>query len=303
MKLFYFEAPEGNVGDDLNKWLWPQILGDKLDDDKEHLIIGIGTLLNHRIPPAKKYTVLTSGVGYGDMPNLAHGSWEYIGLRGPLSKEKMSVTEDISLLDGAYLLPNYLKIPREIQHSFGYIPHVDSMINGLWQEVADIGQFKLIDPRWPVEKFIQALLSCEQVVTEAMHGAIMADAYNVPWQPTKAYDYINDFKWKDWAGSLNMEVTLNTIEPTWKGDTNEGLKRTFINNVKRILVHVGLGSKNWTPVLPRRSSKKHLQFVAKKINENATKLPFQLSDNILRQEKTKLLIERIENKFGITIKK
>ena len=301
MKLFYFEAPEGNVGDDLNKWLWPRILGDKLDDNEEHLIIGIGTLLNHKIPPAKKYTVLTSGVGYGDMPNLSQGEWDYVGLRGPLSKQSMSVTEDISLLDGAYLLPHFLECPRVIKHKFGYVPHVDSVINGLWEETAKIGEFKLIDPRWPVEKFINELLSCENVVTEAMHGAIMADAYGVPWQPTKAYDYINDFKWNDWAGSLNMEIAFNIIEPTWKGDQGESIKRILINNVKRTLKFAGLASADWTPVKPRQSKAAHLKMVADKINFNASNMPFQVSDKKLRKEKTAQLIKSIEDKFAVSI--
>jgi hypothetical protein len=301
MKLFYFEAPEGNVGDDLNKWLWPKILGDRLDNDEDHLIIGIGTLLNHKIPPAKKYTVLTSGVGYGDLPDQSKGDWDYVGLRGPLSKEKMSVKDDISLLDGAYLLPYYLKCPRVIKHKFGYVPHVDSMVNGLWRETAEIGQFKLIDPRWSVEKFISELLSCEQVVTEAMHGAIMADAYGVPWQPTKAYDYINDFKWKDWASSLNMKVSFNLIKPTWKGDQGKSTKRILINNVKRTLVRLGIQTASWTPVLPRKSSAKQLKSVADNINNNASNLPFYLSNENLRKEKTEFLMNSIEKKFGIAI--
>ncbi|AEE24146.1 hypothetical protein Glaag_3212 [Glaciecola sp. 4H-3-7+YE-5] len=302
MKLFYFEAPEGNVGDDLNKWLWPKILGEKLDQDDSHLLIGIGTLLNHKIPLAKKYTVLTSGVGYGDLPNLRHGEWDFVGLRGPLSKEKMDVASNIPLLDGAYLLPLYLQVPKLSKHKFGYIPHVDSITNGVWEDVAKAGDFKLLDPRWPVEKFINELLSCEKVVTEAMHGAIMADAYGVPWQPTKAYQYINDFKWQDWAKSLNMEVKLNIIQPTWKGDQGEPIKRVLINNVKRGLQYSGIYSKNWTPVLPRTSSASHIKHVAEQIHFNASNLEFYLSDDKLRKEKTDLLIDHIEKKFDISLK-
>ena len=33
MKLYYYKAPLGNFGDDLNPWLWPRLLPDIFDDD------------------------------------------------------------------------------------------------------------------------------------------------------------------------------------------------------------------------------------------------------------------------------
>lgn len=297
MKLFYFKAPQGNVGDDLNAWLWPKLLSSILDDDDDHLLIGIGTLLNHKIPLAKKYTVLTSGVGYGDLPNVCQGEWSYIGLRGPLSQKALNVKEDISLLDGAYLLPRYLPQPLQTAYKLGYIPHVDSMINGLWQEVSDIAGIRLIDPRWPVDKFVKEVCSCEKIITEAMHGAIISDAYGVPWQPSKAYDYINEFKWRDFSNSLNMNIKLNLIEPTWKGDIGENFKRKAINTIKRMANTSGFSSENWTPVLPSRSSQKTVDRVAMSLLFNANKLEFYLSDINLREQKTDLLIDSIKQKL------
>lgn len=294
MKLFYYQAPQGNVGDDLNVWLWPKILSSVLDDDNEHLLLGIGTLLNHKIPFAKKYTVLTSGVGYGDLPNINTGEWSFIGLRGPLSQKSLGIIEkDISLLDGAYLLPRYLRQEHVIKHKVGYIPHVDSMIHGLWQEVTDIAGMKLIDPRWPVEKFVKELCSCEKVITEAMHGAIIADAYNIAWQPTKAYHYINEFKWEDWAKSLDMDIDLNIIEPTWVGDKGKSVKRKAINTTKRLILSSGFTPKNWCPVPPIRSAQSTLEEIAKSLINNSEKCRFYLSDQELKRVKTDILLERI----------
>ena len=45
MRLYYWESPFGNVGDDLNRWLWPRLFGDVFDDDDETVLIGIGSIL------------------------------------------------------------------------------------------------------------------------------------------------------------------------------------------------------------------------------------------------------------------
>jgi hypothetical protein len=297
MKLFYFQVPQGNVGDDLNAWLWPKILSPILDDNEDHLLIGIGTLLNHKIPPAKRYTVLTTGVGYGNLPNLQIGKWSYVGLRGPLSQNALGIKDKLVLLDGAYLLPRFLERGKNVKHKVGYVPHVDSIIYGLWEEVGDMVGMKLLDPRWEVERFVEELCSCEKVVAESMHGAILADAYNIPWQPTKAYDYINEFKWNDWAASLNMKVHLSVIASTWKGDVGGSLKRQFINKIKRLVLSVGLYPKGWTPVLPARSSSVELENIAKTIQNNVDNCAFYLSDQSLRETKTDLLLEAIEQKL------
>lgn len=293
--MYYFKSADGNIGDDINPWLWPQLLAPILDEKEEHLIVGIGTLLNHRIPQAKEYTVLTSGVGYGDSPEHNKGKWNFVGLRGPLSKEKLGIEKNLCLLDGAYLMPRFLKSPSlNKKFKYAYIPHVDSLLYGDWGKVCNLAGLKLLDPRWPVERFIQELTSCEMVITEAMHGAILADAYNIPWQPVKAYDYISDFKWQDWALSLDMSIKFNQLESIWKGDEGQALSRVMVNNVKRGLKSLGVYSKNWTPVMPRKSSEKKIENIAKQLIVFSETNEYFLTDDDLKNNKTDYLLEEIE---------
>ena len=77
MKLFYYQDDMANFGDDLNDWLWPKIIPNILDNDESHLLLGIGSILNHKLPFAKKYTVLGSGWGYGKAPNIDE-NWNII---------------------------------------------------------------------------------------------------------------------------------------------------------------------------------------------------------------------------------
>src|SRR5690606_34030241 len=63
----------------------------------------------------------------------------------------------------------------------GFMPHYHSLKAIDWERLcADVG-FVFIDPRESVERTIAALRGCDRIVTEAMHGAIVADALRIPW--------------------------------------------------------------------------------------------------------------------------
>ena len=79
MHHFYFQDDMPNFGDDLNDWLWPQVFPDLFDDDENHLFIGIGSVLNHKLPKAQKYTVLGAGWGYGTAPNI-DDNWNILSI-------------------------------------------------------------------------------------------------------------------------------------------------------------------------------------------------------------------------------
>lgn len=294
MKLYFFKAAEGNVGDDLNPWLWPKVLPEILDDDPAHLLIGIGTLLNHRIPKAERYTVLSAGIGYGNKPPLQTGIWEFIALRGPRSQQAVGAKDVPCLLDGGYLMPEYFQPDASKRYSVAYIPHVDSILCGQWQRVCQLAGIKMLDPRWPVEKFITELCSCEQVLTEAMHGAILADAYDIPWHPVKAYDFINDFKWQDWAESVDMNISFSRISPTWKGDIGQSSKRKMIHGIKRTVKYFGFYPNSWTPVPPPASTEAVINKVAEQLKALAESAQFSLSDSKLRSDKVNELLVQIE---------
>ena len=52
------------------------------------------------------------------------------------------------------------------------------------------------------------------LITEAMHGAIVADALRTPWIGAKPIYGGHHKKWLDWAGALNLDVRLNTLKPS-----------------------------------------------------------------------------------------
>src|ERR671933_1813427 len=103
MQLYYRSPPGGNFGDDLNPWLWPQLLPYPLEQclDDDTLFIGVGSILNHRIPahPTKKL-VFGSGFGYGSPPQVT-GDWQFVGVRGPLTAKVLGLPSSVTYGDTA----------------------------------------------------------------------------------------------------------------------------------------------------------------------------------------------------------
>jgi hypothetical protein len=89
-----------------------------------------------------------------------------------------------------------------------FIPHWTTIRDDdtLVARLADIG-IEVVDPRWPVTSVIGAIAGATNVLTEALHGAVVADALRIPWVPVYA-QHGHLFKWLDWAASMEL-----TYEP------------------------------------------------------------------------------------------
>ena len=299
MQLYYCRCDGGNVGDDLNPWLWPKLIPRLIDNDPTHLCIGIGSILNDRIPAAKHYTVLTSGVA-GVPPSRARGTWDIVALRGPLSKRKMQTTKRFPLLDGAYLAPKLLPaLDRGTACNVGYIPHWKSIEIGQWEQVCERAEVQLIDPRQSVETFIRELIGCDRVACEAMHGAILADAYGIPWTPVKAYCHTTEFKWRDWGGSLELKFDFRELPKIWRGETHLRTKRRIINDVKRGLHRIGIHPRSWSREFGQRkpSCEQHICDASKELRKVIDSTVFQVSAVDQRNSATELLMEKVQDHF------
>ncbi len=68
-----------------------------------------------------------------------------------------------------------------------------------------------IDPAAPVEDTLDKIRSSRLLITEAMHGAIVADALRVPWIPVRTNPGVLEFKWQDWTASLDLEHEFHAL--------------------------------------------------------------------------------------------
>lgn len=247
MKLYYFKDPKGNFGDDLNPWLWSQLLPGVLDDDARELFVGIGTLLNHRLPAAPVKHIVGSGYGYGDPPTI-DDRFVVHAVRGYETARILGLDPALAITDAAVLL-RAVTVPRAEQktHRAGFIPHCQSSRYFDWESVCDELGLKYISAEWDVEKVLLEMSKCETLVCEAMHGAIAADTLRIPWIPVTCYDYISEFKWRDWLSTLDLPYTPASVTSLYDIERHHPVSSRLRNSLKRQLRSLGLWSNHWTP--------------------------------------------------------
>lgn len=253
MILHYFKHRYGNLGDDLNPWLWRKLLPSLEDIEKDTYFVGIGTLLNHKLPEGKKI-IFGTGFGYGPVP-VVDENWHVYAVRGYGTARSLGLNEDLVITDAAVLLRATGYPKARPQHKIGFMPHVDSCWNGDWDVVCKELNIHYIDPSWGVDRVLLEMQACDSIIAEAMHGAIVADALRIPWSPVLIYDHILTSKWDDWLSTLDIEYAPQLIHPVWNVDRNLDFKFALTTKLKRKLIGIGVNSSNWTQPYPK--SKKY----------------------------------------------
>jgi succinoglycan biosynthesis protein ExoV len=239
MEVLYYRDPTGklNFGDDLNEVIWRELLPKHLFKDDDVRLLGIGSIFNAEFVPlsrtsGKRMFVLGSGAGYFALPP-GWENWKILAVRGPLTAElvgqpKVAATDSAALLS---VLPQIVRLAPE-RNATLLIPHHSSAAYGQWEKVAAAAGMTLLDPRWPVPVVMEHFSRAKLVVTEAMHGAIVADTLRIPWIPLTIAPDTLPFKWRDWTLSLNLPYEPITVSASsgWEMLHHRVLKRIAKKN-------------------------------------------------------------------------
>lgn len=209
MELCYYRDPHYNFGDDLNAVVWPQVLSERLRSHPDIVLVGIGSILNETMVGrhtgrGKKVVVIGSGTSYG-VPPQRLDELEVLAVRGPytaavIGKPRAAVTDSAILLAqvdaqrDAHLRKDLVL----------FMPHHRTIAATRWAEVAQECGLTYVSPQQPVENILAQFAHARLVVTEAMHGAIVADTLRIPWIPLAISPAIEEFKWRDWCLSMNL---------------------------------------------------------------------------------------------------
>lgn len=212
MKIFYYEARNGNFGDDLNQWLWPRLIPDIESLQHADWLIGIGTILDGRIDALEgKKIVAGSGYRPSNLGKPSMKNTTIVGVRGFLSCAELGIDNSYACGDPAIMLRRFAP---EVKHYTGraaFMPHFQTASAFNTSKIAADSGLDYIDPRWDVDKVLEAILSADRIITESMHGAIVADALGVPWKRVRIYNHVKensesvDFKWQDWASVYKID--------------------------------------------------------------------------------------------------
>jgi succinoglycan biosynthesis protein ExoV len=283
MKLYFHKDPLGNFGDDLNPWLWERLLPGVFDGHCYHdprlrkpeepaptdtLFVGIGTLLNQNVPNRAKKLIFGSGTGYGGLPSI-DDTWEFRSVRGPITAQLLGLDLRLSICDPAILLRT-LSLPKvQKRYKFSFMPHCSSSRLGVWQSICEQIEVHFIDPASSVETVLTELLATETLITEAMHGAIVADALRVPWIAVSSHPQIVAMKWEDWSRSLGITHEPESLPAIWPAGKGSSLTRRLIAAGKR-------------------------KYAVRRLNQIRKTGRPKLSEEGLLQEATERLLENVE---------
>jgi len=239
MRLGYADVP--NFGDALNPIIFEHFLPDFFDEESDEVLIGIGSILGfEQFARASKKVVFSSGyaVGYADPPSIDE-TYDIYCVRGPLTTRELGLDSGLSLTDGAALLRFVDFEPVEKVHSYTYIPHKSTEKLYDWPTVCREVGINYVSPEAGVNAVLKEIRRSEVVLAEAMHAAIVADTFRIPWVPVVTNARINEFKWRDWAASLGMEYTPQRIPRIYQlSHIEDGIRQRLGGFLPRPVVQV-----------------------------------------------------------------
>lgn len=217
MKLLRYHPRIPNFGDDLNSELWP-LLSPSLfadgDDDADIAMVGIGTIIGIDPGCSRKLHVFSSGAGYTSADKWAGCSVEYHCVRGPLTARILNLDRRKALTDGAILTP-LVKKYRTDGRGTGtiVIPHYETLSYPGWEEAISMAGFRLADPRRSPDEVISDIACADHVLTESLHGAILADTFGIPWKSFSVSRNFSIAKWTDWCTSVAVDGGVTMVPP------------------------------------------------------------------------------------------
>jgi succinoglycan biosynthesis protein ExoV len=119
-----------------------------------------------------------------------------------------------AVTDGAILLGLTGEKAAAERHGTGFMPH-HATAGPAWRRACERAGLIYLDPTAEVAPTLERLAGCEAIVTEAMHGAIVADTLRVPWAAVATHPKINRFKWQDWCASMGVAYRPARVPALW----------------------------------------------------------------------------------------
>lgn len=295
MEIFAVDGVKGNFGDELNNWMWNRLAPELFTKAEDSLFVGIGTILDEKLPASQKKVVFGSGAGYGRLPtNISRESgWAIYGVRGKLTAKVLNLPPTAAATDPAILLATLddLRVPKNGGTIF--IPHWKTTRFGRWADVCKASNIKLVDPCQDSSVVIKEISGASKVIAESMHAAIIADCFRVPWVPVVLSREVSAFKWRDWGSSLNVPYEPRCIPAS---SPIEGLRDKLLERISAASIknYPSLEKQRAGAVLDFSSEKELIQDFLKNVGQTThTKQGYV-------QKTAEILIKRIsaiEKKF------
>lgn len=201
-----------NWGDDINFTFLKNILDANIcyndSGDSETNYCFIGSILNNRY--VNKNTIVWGSGTQDTSIKLTTKPKKVLAVRGPLTR-KYLISQGIDCPeiygDPSVLLPYFYKPEIKKKYKIGLIPHWESLGSPIVKEMCEDTRVHLIKMKgynyWT--DVIDEILSCEYIVSESLHGLIVAETYGIPnlWCNIKLNKY--NVKFHDYFQSIGVD--------------------------------------------------------------------------------------------------
>jgi len=177
-------------------------------------LFAVGTLLDadwfQRVPGK----IVVWGSGYWGDPRFALRqlrNCRITAVRGPLTRRELNIRE-VAMGDPALLLPHFYALEREFHAPVLYVPHFHNYSEeNIQQRLEATHADEFLSVRVRRSKcltVLKRLVSAKFVLTNSLHAAILAQAYETPWALClSGNDALNlPLKWLDWFEYLGTPL-------------------------------------------------------------------------------------------------
>jgi len=219
MKVYWQQ--ENNVGDKLTPFILKRVFNIDCEFSKgKGKLLAIGSILSHA--EDGDYIWGSGLISPKHLPKSQN--LNILALRGPLTRKHLEnygveIENKIVYGDPALLL-RLIYSPEKLEKTKeGIVPHYTDLkwAKKAFKKRVERGEVKIIDPRLPIEEFINELVSCEYIFSSSLHGLIIADAYNIPNERVIFGNKLigGDFKFNDYEASKDY-INLNDLIESFK---------------------------------------------------------------------------------------
>jgi hypothetical protein len=164
-----------NFGDDINPSLFRRLAGCRTRfaaNRRRPHVLGAGSILGKATASS-----IVCGSGFLEPPGRDRiAPAAVVAVRGELSRSGLGGRSDVALGDPLVLVGELLA-PQTKRHRFGLVPHVTSVDR--WRSRCD-PDLLVIAPGLRPWRVIRGIASCETIISQSLHGLIVADALGIP---------------------------------------------------------------------------------------------------------------------------
>lgn len=291
MKLSYFdEVP--NFGDALNPVLARRIFGDIFNQAHRDRFLFIGTTIGRRAPEGCREIIVGAGAGY-QMGRHSLDRRKVFCVRGPTTCDILGIDRECGAIDPAILASRFFKAER---NPTLFMPHHQTHTSAgrALREICGHVGLRYVSPFDPAEKIIKRIGGARRLITEALHGAVVAESFNVPWVPIIFGSKVLVAKWRDFCASVGVDYRPVEIFTNIAFDRHP----RFSHRIKYAAYRLGMGKAKYKYLPVRRFRKSALLPLEGKLRELSVRDAFLARPNAQVKAASIGRLEKAIDRFG-----